>query len=129
MKVSSEFLSQVASYLDEKTSLKDFRRWHLSQLLNSDSLVTDDQDFLLSIESRFSDMIAGTSESSFKESLRYLLPQGVNPAPVVYAPGFFVVHTSSLLVNVTKGNFAESEGQHPTSGGLNFQEGLLIPCH
>jgi len=73
MGVRSEFLAQLSHYLVGEVDLKTFREWHLTEMLGADQLCDEDQKFLYAVQTCMGDLLAGSSESSFKESIRAIL--------------------------------------------------------
>jgi hypothetical protein len=94
MKVSSEFLSHLSSYLDDKIDLKTFREWQLPLLLDREKMSPEDQDFLFALEARYGELLAGVPEELFKKSLMSLLSA---ESDYIFVPVTVVNQPASLL--------------------------------
>jgi len=126
MKVSSEFLSHLRSYLDGQMDLNTFREWQLPLLSDRENRSQEDQQFLLTIEARYGELLAGVSEDSFKESLKCLLPREATQSPVTYLARSYVISASTVLVDVSA-----SQGQPSSASGTlipNEATATLVPC-
>jgi hypothetical protein len=115
MKVRSDFLSHLSSYLEGKMDLKAFREWQLPLLLNREKLTPDEQEFLFTVEAHYGELLAGLTEDSFKESLRNLLPQEAKQAPVQLVSRSYIISASTVLVDF-------SPSPEYASSGTNYQD-------
>jgi hypothetical protein len=97
MKVNSEFLSRLSSYVDGKVDLEAFREWYLPLLLDREKLGSEEQQMLFTFEARYGELLAGVSEDAFKESLRSLLPQEPMQALVRYESESWTKSTVTIM--------------------------------
>ena len=114
MKVSSEFLSHLRLYVDGQMDLNTFRQWQLPLLLDREGRSQEDQQFLLAIEARLGELLAGVSENSFKESLKCLLSQEVKQMLVQLVSRSYIISSSTVLVDY-------SPSPEYASSGTNYQ--------
>jgi hypothetical protein len=85
----------VEAYLAGAVTCRFFREWHLRMVLNKEQFSFDEEMFLLGIEARYGELLAGVSEDSFKKMLIELLiykePIQTGTGPCTFVPVTYLV--------------------------------------